>query len=231
MATTSWPTRRLAEEPRVIGVRSETPSARTTAISLLGSVPTTVNWAVRPSENVTVVSGPPFAAATTWLLVRIRPSEDRMIPEPSSDARPISVSSFTTLGTTLAATCSTDPAGRLAAGTLGAAVIDVPPPVELSVLRDQCDPTADAGRNDGDGQCPGGQSSCARTLRRRSGRQRRWRLLGRAAVRVIGLPIALLLRRVSPVVGLLLVAAVPVLTGIHRRVLIAGPTARMGRRR
>ncbi len=46
-----------------------------------------------------------------------------MMPEPSSDARPMSVSSLTTLGTTLAATCSTDPAGRLAAGTLGAAVI------------------------------------------------------------------------------------------------------------
>ena len=39
----------------------------------------------------------------------------------------MSVSSLTTLGTTLAATCSTDPAGRLAAGTLGAAVICVPP--------------------------------------------------------------------------------------------------------
>ena len=49
------------------------------------------------------------------------------MPEPSSDARPKSVSSFTTLGTTLEATCSTDPAGRLAAGMLGAAVICVPP--------------------------------------------------------------------------------------------------------
>jgi hypothetical protein len=44
-----------------------------------------------------------------------------MMPEPSSDCRPWSVSSLTTLGTTLAATCSTDPAGRLAAGSLGAA--------------------------------------------------------------------------------------------------------------
>ena len=32
----------------------------------------------------------------------------------------MSVSSLTTLGTTLAATCSTEPAGRLAAGTLEA---------------------------------------------------------------------------------------------------------------
>ena len=42
-----------------------------------------------------------------------------MMPEPSSDCRPMSVSSITTLGTTLAATCSTLPAGVLAAGTLG----------------------------------------------------------------------------------------------------------------
>ena len=47
------------------------------------------------------------------------------MPDPSSDARPIFVSSLTTLGTTLAATCSTVPIGTLAAGTFrpfGAAV-------------------------------------------------------------------------------------------------------------
>ena len=63
----------------------------------------------------------PLAAATTWLLVRMSPSVERMMPEPSSDCLPMSVSSLTTLGTTLAATCSTEPAGRLAAGWLGAA--------------------------------------------------------------------------------------------------------------
>ena len=100
----------------------------------------TVNSAVRPSEKVTVVFGgrwgaprcpdpggcafgrrrvrrtggaPGLAAvATTWLLVRIRPSADRTMPEPSSDARPRLVSSMTTLGTTLAATCSTLPTAR-----------------------------------------------------------------------------------------------------------------------
>src|SRR5437588_3264402 len=111
-------------------------------MSLVGSAPTTVNGAVRPSENVTVVfgGGPPgalgalgalgapgapeapgaplgLAAATTWLLVRIRPSADSTMPEPSSDCRPRSVSSITTLGTTLEATCSTLPDGMLAAGT------------------------------------------------------------------------------------------------------------------
>ena len=122
-AITGWPTRRLADDPRLIGVSPDTPCTRTTAMSVVGSAPTTVNGAVRPSENVTVVFGLPLpgggradrdpgrgtrvlvgalmfgagrlcgagalpglaAVATTWLLVRIRPSEDRMMPEPSSD--------------------------------------------------------------------------------------------------------------------------------------------------
>src|SRR3984885_8300036 len=147
----------------LIGVSPETPCTRTTATSVVGSVPTTVNSAVRPSENVTVVFGlppPPHggagwsgsglgplgsssgpgpwcsgfgrprgagalpglaAVATTWLLVRIRPSADRMMPEPSSDARPRLVSSMTTLGTTLAATCSTLPIGAFEAGIPGVA--------------------------------------------------------------------------------------------------------------
>lgn len=96
-------------------------------MSLAGSAPTTVNGAVRPSEKVTVVAGLAPSVSmlpgmeTTWLLVRISPSEVRMIPEPSSFARPRSVSSFTTLGTTFAATCSVDPTGALAAGWVGAA--------------------------------------------------------------------------------------------------------------
>ena len=53
-----------------------------------------------------------------------------MIPEPSSDWRPNSVSSLTTLGTTLAATCSTEPTGRLAAGTLAGPL----GPAELMVV-------------------------------------------------------------------------------------------------
>src|SRR4051812_49633187 len=123
-----------------MGVRPEAPCARTTAMSLLGSVPTTVNAVVRPSAKVTFVWAPPgppgpsLAAATTWLLVRIRPSEDRMTPEPSSDCRPRSTSNLTTLGTTLAATCSTEPAGRLAAGTLGAR----PVTLELADGRSGC---------------------------------------------------------------------------------------------
>ena len=159
MATTGWPTRRSAEEPSVMGVRPVTFWARTTAMSLAGSEPTTVNDAVRPSAKVTRVvgcagpgagtidglpgrpggggtgapgglgPGPPLITETTWLLVRIRPSSLRMMPEPSSDCRPILVSSLTTLGTTLAATCSTEPTGTLAAGTLRA-----PPPGAAVVM-------------------------------------------------------------------------------------------------
>ncbi|CPR11621.1 hypothetical protein BN971_02908 [Mycobacterium bohemicum DSM 44277] len=79
------------------------------------------------------------AAATTWLLVRISPSADRMMPDPSSDWRPRSVSSITTLGTTFEATCSTLPGGMLAAGTLGAPEMS-PPPLVPGV----CIPTSTA---------------------------------------------------------------------------------------
>src|SRR5947209_5181448 len=165
-AITGWPTCRLADDPRLIGDRPETPWTRTTAMSVVGSAPTTVNSAVRPSEKVAVVfglapaggggwsgfgPGPPgsssgfwcsgfgrprgagalpglAAVATTWLLVRIRPSADKTMPEPSSEARPRLVSSMTTLGTTLAATCSTLPSGALEAGMPGVA----PPGIEPS---------------------------------------------------------------------------------------------------
>ena len=42
------------------------------------------------------------------------------MPEPASLPCPISICSFTTLGTTFAATCSTEPAGGAATGWLGA---------------------------------------------------------------------------------------------------------------
>ena len=60
------------------------------------------------------------------------------------------------------------------------------------------------------------------------------RLRRHAAVRVISLAVRvlLLLGRVSPVVWLLLlVAGMPVLTGIYRRAVIAWPPALVGRRR
>ena len=54
MATTFWPTFRSFDDPRAMGVSPERPWARTTAMSLDGSAPTTLNGAVRPSDNVTV---------------------------------------------------------------------------------------------------------------------------------------------------------------------------------
>ena len=183
IATTSWPTRRFAEEPNVTGVSPDDALG-----PHHGDVAARIGaddgerrdrchrrrspWSVRARlPGPPGMSGPPLDADTTWLLVRIRPSEDRMIPEPSSDARPMSTSSLTTLGTTLAATCSTEPTGTLAAGTQGAA----PPMLDVPAGRSLCDSsrhsTADAGRDDRDRQCASGQSACARTLLGSHGRR------------------------------------------------------------
>ena len=204
-----------------------------------GRQPTTLNSAVRPSENVTVVfglapaggpwsgSGPagplsssgfwrgtgPWpglaAVATTWLLVRIKPSADRMMPEPSSWARPRLVSSMTTLGTTFAAICSTLPVGAFAAGIPGVA----PPrkrPVgngcELSAMLDhRGGRTADTGRHHRDRHRTDGQCACARTLSRRAHR-RWWPAGGRTTLTAgegtVGLPVLRLLLAVTPVIAL-----------------------------
>ena len=91
--------------------------------------------ACAPSAKVTLVcSGPPGAGARCAGTAgrpgcghHVVVGQDQPVGG-QDDARalfglpgPCSVSSLTTLGTTLAATCSTEPAGRLAAGTLGAA--------------------------------------------------------------------------------------------------------------
>ena len=65
------------------------------------------------------VGSGPLTAATTWLLVRISPSELSTMPDPSSLPCAVSICSFTTLGTTFAATCSTEPGGGAATGLLG----------------------------------------------------------------------------------------------------------------
>ncbi|SHT57005.1 Uncharacterised protein [Mycobacteroides abscessus subsp. abscessus] len=57
-ATTFCPTFRSFDEPMLMGVRSFTPCARTTAMSSSGSAPTTVNGTVRPSDRVTVALTP-----------------------------------------------------------------------------------------------------------------------------------------------------------------------------
>ena len=59
-ATTVWPTTSEPDEPRVAGVRPETPLALTTARSVDGSRPTMVASTVVLSGSVTC-SEPPFA--------------------------------------------------------------------------------------------------------------------------------------------------------------------------
>ena len=100
----------------VAGVRPETSSAWISAVSVSGSVPSTCASAWLPSLNVTRRVPPSPASSTTWLLVRIWPSELRMMPEPEPAPWAPLTSIFTTDGSTFAATASTLPS---AAGVLG----------------------------------------------------------------------------------------------------------------
>src|SRR5205814_2178324 len=70
MATTSWPTRSRPASPSVAAMRSFV-SVRSTARSLSGSRPATVNRRSLPSENE---SAPPRARSTTCALVSRNPS-------------------------------------------------------------------------------------------------------------------------------------------------------------
>ena len=116
IATTCSPGARSAELPRVALVRPLTPLAWITARSVTGSRPTMLAVAVLPSLSVTEMLPPPEAAsATTWLLVRIRPSDESTMPVPSPPPWAVVTSIETTLGSTAAATASTEPS---AAGVL-----------------------------------------------------------------------------------------------------------------
>ena len=117
MATTSWPGCRVAELPSVALVRPWTPAILMTARSVTGSRPTMLAVWVEPSLRVAVIEPAPSAAsATTWLLVRTSPSEDSTMPLPSPPPCWVLTSMETTLGSTAAATCSTEPFGALLAG-------------------------------------------------------------------------------------------------------------------
>ena len=71
MATTGWPTLRSSDRPSSTGVSPLTPLTFTTAMSVVGSRPTTCAAAFLPSWNTAWI-WPPFAAtSTTWLLVRM----------------------------------------------------------------------------------------------------------------------------------------------------------------
>ena len=111
IATTSSPTSRLPDWPTVIGVSPLTSWAWITAVSVSGSVPSTVAVALVPSANETVISPPSPARDATWSLVRICPSAVRMMPDPEPSPWLPDTSSLTTDGSTAAATCSTLPSG------------------------------------------------------------------------------------------------------------------------
>ncbi len=97
-ATTFWPIARLEESPRVAGVSPLTPLAWITARSLASSRPTIFAGVILPLPKVTVMLSPAVAAAaTTWLLVRISPLEEMMIPLPSS---PVPSAALTEIVTT-----------------------------------------------------------------------------------------------------------------------------------
>ena len=66
----------------VAGVRPLTSSAWMTAVSVSGSVPRILAGADVPSLKETEIVPESPATSTTWLLVRIWPSELRMMPEP-----------------------------------------------------------------------------------------------------------------------------------------------------
>ena len=87
-----------------------------TAVSVSGSVPTMVALAWVPSLKATSISPESPAMAATWLLVRIWPSDDRMMPEPEPAPSGPDTSIFTTDGSTFWATCSTEPSPDVAAG-------------------------------------------------------------------------------------------------------------------
>jgi hypothetical protein len=85
IATTSWPTRRLAASPRSAGVRSVA-SARRSARSDSGSAPTTRAEISRPSVNDALTRARP--PSTTCAEVSMKPSGVTTTPEPPPPASP-----------------------------------------------------------------------------------------------------------------------------------------------
>ena len=80
MAMTGSPTRSASDSPSWAGLRSSTPSIRMMAMSLAGSLPTSVASCSAPSDRRTVM---PSDWEMTWALVMIRPSADRTMPLPA----------------------------------------------------------------------------------------------------------------------------------------------------
>ena len=108
-ATTVWPTLSPPDLPSAAGTRSSTPLTLITAMSVIGSVPTTVAFLVVPSLKFTVIDPLSPTPATTWLLVRMLPSLLSTMPEPDpAPDWPVTLT-LTTEGSTALATFSTVP--------------------------------------------------------------------------------------------------------------------------
>ena len=86
-------------------------------MSEIESAPISFADAREPSWKLTwIADGLPLPdePATTWLLVMMYPSSERMTPDPSPASDPLTTSIDTTDGSVLAATSCTDPAGAAA---------------------------------------------------------------------------------------------------------------------
>jgi hypothetical protein len=118
-ASTVSPTATPSSVPKVMGVRPVTPTARTRARSWVLSAATTLAGTVRPVDCRTLTVPP---ESVTWLLVRIRPSDETTTPEPSADSFAPSTRTVTMLGDTRAATAaSASPSVTVAAPVVVAA--------------------------------------------------------------------------------------------------------------
>src|SRR5687767_5585501 len=113
IATTPWPIFMSPELPSWTIGRPETPSAWMTAMSELGSRPRILAEAVLPSWNTTLISPPEAAPSMTWLFVTIWPLPEMTNPEPSPAPDRVTTWIWTTDGSILFATSSTEPAGAL----------------------------------------------------------------------------------------------------------------------
>jgi hypothetical protein len=105
IATTSWPTLSRAASPSGAGAGTAS-SARRTARSDSGSVPTTRTRTSRPSVNDARIRR--AVPSTTWAEVSRKPSGVITTPDPPPATRPRELSRrFATDGATFSATCVT----------------------------------------------------------------------------------------------------------------------------
>src|SRR6056297_977554 len=84
MASTQSPTRAVSLSPKLTKGSDLSALTFNSAISVLGSVPTTSAASVSPEKNSMLISS---ADSMTWLLVTTKPSSEMTKPEPSAEER------------------------------------------------------------------------------------------------------------------------------------------------